>query len=150
MMETHGNRFNNPGKSSQCLWKSSDLWLEKKKKSLHATERVRKNGPLCILLRFTAPLRMALNWLWSVGFEEKCTASESLWTCTKVSWGRTMVPHEWRRAVNLKAAQFLHCDMGTCCMLNPGSSVLLWHGSRLAWVPLHAGLACNFPQQMID
>lgn len=78
-----------------------------------------KNGLLCILLRFTAPLRMALNWLWSVGFEEKCTASESLWTCTKLSWGRPVVPNEWNRAVNLKSAQFLHCDIGTCCLLNP-------------------------------
>lgn len=49
-----------------------------KNKCLCATERVGKNVPCAVLLRFTAPLRMAQIWQWSVGFEEKCTESESL------------------------------------------------------------------------
>lgn len=46
-----------------------------KNKCFCATERVRKNVLCAVLLRFTAPLRMALIWQWSIGL---CTASESL------------------------------------------------------------------------
>lgn len=116
-----------------------------KNKCLCATERVGKNVLRAVLLRFTAPLRMALIWQWSVGFEEKCTASESLWTCTELSLRETHGPTWLQQDSKSKGSSVFalwHGDLSLNLLPaeSPGPTVLqLWPGSRVASTLLHAG-----------
>ncbi len=85
------------------------LLLQKKKtkiKCLCATERVKKDVPCAVLLRFKAPLRMTPIWQWSVALKRSVTQVNHFEPALNWAWGRLMIPPEWNRTVNLKAAQF--------------------------------------------
>jgi len=108
-------------------------------------KRFRKNVLCAVLLRFTAPLRMALIWQWSVGFEGKCTASESLWTWTELSLRETPAPTWVEQDSKSKRSSVFtlwHGDLGLTLLPaeSPGPTVLqLWPGSKVASTLLRAG-----------
>lgn len=137
----HGS-FTQVTAASVC---GSHLICCKKKKCLCATERFRKNVLCAVLLRFTVPLRMALIWQWSVGFEGKCTASESLWTYTELSLRESPAPTWVEQDSKSKRSSVFtlwHGDLGLNLLPaeSPGPTVLqLWPGSKVASTLLRAG-----------
>lgn len=111
------------------------------------TEQLHKNVPCADGLRFTVPLRMALIWQWSLGFEEKCSWSESLWTCAGL---RLREAHGPTWAEQHSKSALWHGDITefvACQMLAP-TVVQLWHGSSVASTLSVVGSAWIDLQQM--
>lgn len=90
-----------------------------------------------------------LIWQWSIGFEEKCTASESLWTCTELSLRESHGPTSVEQDSKSKSSSvFLlwHGDLRLNLLPaeSPGPTVLQpWLGSNVASALLRLGLSWN-------